>query len=88
MKIVVIRSGGILGTARRWEVTVDEQEDPQSWRMLVQALPWGRQPSTPPQPDRFVYRIQCATRRVTLPEQELVGGWRELVDRVRDAAGS
>ena len=87
MKIVVVRSGGILGTPRRWEVTVDDQEDPQSWRMLVEELPWDGHPRTAPAPDRYVYRIRCARRQVTLAEQEVVGPWRELVDRVQDAAG-
>lgn len=86
MKITVVRSGGLLGTPRRWEVIVDEQEDPQSWRLLVRELPWNQPVPAPPGPDRYTYRISCASRRVTLPEQQLVGPWRELVDRVREAA--
>lgn len=87
MKITVVRSGGILGAPRRWEVTVDEQDDPQSWLLLVSELPWNQARPEPPAPDRYVYRISCARRRVTLPEQQVVGPWRELVDRVREAAG-
>jgi hypothetical protein len=87
MKITVVRSGGILGTPRRWEVTLDDRDDRESWLMLVRELPWNETPRVPPAPDRYVYRISCARRKVVLPEQALVGGWRELVDRVRDAAG-
>jgi hypothetical protein len=37
------------------------------------------------QPDRYVYEIRYSRRRVTLPEQQLTGVWKELVDRVREA---
>ncbi|MEO7007337.1 MAG: protealysin inhibitor emfourin [Terrimesophilobacter sp.] len=86
MKITVVRSGGILGTPRRWEVTVDDQDDPESWLLLVRELPWGETSKQPPAPDRYVYRISCAADRVTLPEQQVVGRWRELVERVQGAA--
>jgi hypothetical protein len=38
----------------------------------------------PPEPDRFIYRIRCPPREVTLAERQLVGPWRELVDRVQE----
>lgn len=85
-KITVVRSGGILGAPRTWEVLVDEQQDPDSWRLLIQTLPWDEEQHAHPAPDRYVYRISCAPRQITLPEQEVVGPWRDLVDRVRDAA--
>lgn len=95
MKVTVTRSGGFAGLSTRWEVRVDEQPDEDSWLMLLRDLPWDAQRREPPQPDRYIYRIRCepapADRparpeptEAVIPEQSLTGGWRELVDRVRD----
>ena len=92
MKVTVTRSGGFAGLSTRWEVRVDEQPDEDSWLVLLRGLPWDAQRREPPQPDRYIYRIRCepvpATRpeprEAVIPEQSLTGGWRELVDRVRD----
>jgi len=86
MKITVIRSGGFAGLTRTWVVRVEEQDDPDSWIGLVDELPWGDRHRQPPQPDRFVYRIRVSRRQIVLPEQQLEGPWRELVDRVRNAS--
>jgi len=85
MKITVTRSGGIAGLTREWVVRVEEQGDPDSWLRLVEQLSWQPRHRSPVQPDRFVYRIRVSRRRITLPEQDLTGPWRQLVDRVRDA---
>lgn len=85
MKITVARSGGIAGLTREWVVRVEEQGDPDSWFRLVEQLPWQEPHRSAPQPDRYVYRIGVSRRRITLPEQDLTGPWRQLVDRVRDA---
>ncbi len=97
MKVTVTRSGGFAGLSTRWEVSVDEQPDEDSWRTLLRGLPWDAQRAQPLQPDRYIYRIRCeptaADRResartapaeAVIPEQSLTGGWRELVDRVKD----
>lgn len=86
MKITVIRSGGFAGLTRRWVVIVDDQDDAADWEHLVENLPWDARSSTPPQPDRYVYRIRVSRRQITLPEQQLAGPWRQLVDRVLDTA--
>jgi len=88
MKITVTRTGGFAGLTSTWSIVVDEQPDSDSWRDLVESLPWNDRPRSAPQPDRYLYRIQCSRRRVTVPEQALEGPWRELVDRVRDRADS
>jgi hypothetical protein len=85
MKVSVTRSGGFAGLSRTWAVTVDEQPDADAWNNLLNQLPWNERTTTAPQPDRFVYEIRYSRRRVTLPEQQLTGPWRELVDRVRQA---
>jgi len=86
MKITVTRTGGFAGLTSTWSIVVDDQPDSDSWRDLVESLPWHDRPRSAPQPDRYLYRIQCSRRRVTVPEQALEGPWRELVDRVRDRA--
>jgi hypothetical protein len=85
MKVSVTRSGGFAGVSRTWAVTIDEQPDPDGWNSLLDRLPWSEGVSSAPQPDRYVYEIRYSRRRVTLPEQQLTGPWRELVDRVRNA---
>ncbi|GAB3140617.1 protealysin inhibitor emfourin [Marisediminicola antarctica] len=85
MKITVTRSGGIAGLTREWVVRVEEQGDPDSWIRLVEQLPWQPRHRSAVHPDRYVYRIGVSRRRITLPEQDLTGPWRLLVDRVRDA---
>ena len=92
MKVTVTRSGGFAGLSTRWEVRIDEQPDEDSWLVLLRGLPWDAQRREPPQPDRYIYRIRCEPvpeakpepKEAVIPEQSLTGGWRELVDRVRD----
>ena len=85
MKILVWRSGGLLGRRVEWDVVVDEQPDPEQWYLLIAELPWDERPAVIATPDRYTYRIRCDPHEVVIPEQQLTGPWRELVDRVRDA---
>jgi hypothetical protein len=85
MKVSVTRSGGFAGLRRTWAVIVDEQPDRDAWDDLLGRVPWGEGTRSVPQPDRYVYEIRYSRRRVTLPEQQLTGVWKELVDRVREA---
>ena len=84
-RVSVTRSGGFAGLRRTWIVVVDEQPDADDWKQLLERIPWGRQPRRPAQPDRYVYEIRWSRRRATLPEQQVTGAWRELVERVRKA---
>ncbi|MGW4927625.1 protealysin inhibitor emfourin [Agromyces sp. NPDC004153] len=86
MDVIVSRSGGLAGLRLTWEVRVDEQPDAEDWYLLIEEIPWSQPPPVPPEPDRFVYRIRCAPHEATLAERQLVGPWRELVDRVQDAS--
>ena len=83
MKVIVTRSGGIAGMRVTWEVQVDEQPDAPGWRELLGALPWDEARRSAPEPDRYVYRIRCAPHEVVLPERQVAGPWKDLVDRVR-----
>lgn len=85
MKILVWRSGGLLGRRVEWDVVVDEQPDPEQWYLLIAELPWDERPAVIATPDRYTYGIRCDPHEVVIPEQQLTGPWRELVDRVRDA---
>ncbi|MEO6944508.1 MAG: protealysin inhibitor emfourin [Lacisediminihabitans sp.] len=86
MKVSVVRSGGFAGLTSNWEVIVDDQDDPDSWIKLIESLPWQTTPRERQLPDGFNYRISCSRHRITLPEHQVTGSWRELVDRVRKAA--
>ena len=85
MKVKVWRSGGLLGRRVEWDVVVDEQPDPEQWYVLISELPWDERHAVLRMPDRYVYEIHCEPHAAVIPEQELVGPWRELVDRVRAA---
>jgi hypothetical protein len=85
MDVVVVRTGGFAGIRVTWQVRVDEQPDRREWQQLVESLPWEHAPSSPPpEPDRYVYRITCEPYEAVLPERQLEGPWRVLVERVRD----
>ncbi|MBD8728620.1 protealysin inhibitor emfourin [Frigoribacterium sp. CFBP 13707] len=88
MIVTVQRTGGFAGLTRSWQVDVEAEPDTESWLVLIDGLPWLSTPSTADgaQPDRFVWVIVVEAqpvREATLPEQQLTGPWRELVDRVR-----
>ncbi|MGR0320017.1 protealysin inhibitor emfourin [Agromyces sp. ZXT2-3] len=86
MEVEVTRSGGLAGLRLTWTVEVENQPDPEEWVLLVERLPWSETPPAPPEPDRYVYRIRCEPHEATLAERQVQGPWRDLVDRVRDAA--
>ncbi|MBH0052989.1 hypothetical protein I6E74_02250 [Salinibacterium sp. SWN139] len=88
MKVQVWRSGGLLGRRVEWAVVVDEQPDPDQWYLLISEIPWNEHPTENTMPDRYTYEIHCEPHEAVIPEQQLVGPWRELVDRVREADAS
>lgn len=87
MIITVIRSGGFAGLSRQWSVRIDEQPDEEQWRELIDRLPWDHSSPSQDEPDRYIYRVRCAPREAVIPESQLIGPWRELVDKVREAEG-
>ncbi|MFF2496251.1 protealysin inhibitor emfourin [Agromyces sp. NPDC058064] len=84
MDVIVQRSGGLAGSRLVWEVRVDEQPDPDEWYILIDEIPWSDAEPVPPEPDRFVYRIECPPNEATLAERQLTGPWRQLVERVQE----
>ena len=87
MKITVTRSGGFAGLTRVWSVEVAEQPDQDQWRDLIDRLPWDRSKAATAEPDRYVYRVRCARNEAVIPEQKLIGPWRELLDKVQGTEG-
>ncbi len=86
MKVSVVRSGGIAGLTRSWEVSIEGRDDQDSWLEIIDRLPWDENKRERTTPDSYNYRIECSTHSITLPERELTGPWRELVDRVQQAS--
>lgn len=85
LTISVVRTGGVTGLRRSWELRLDCAHEADTWGPLIDACPWdaARGFGTP---DRFLYRITVGDRSATVPERELHGPWRALTDRVREAA--
>jgi len=88
MKITVQRSGGVAGMKRTWTISPEPPEDTDRWQPLIEACPWDAVAglSGTGQTDRFMYSIRADQRRAVLPEHELTGPWRELVECARAAA--
>lgn len=89
MLIVVVRSGGFAGVSRRWRVEPAPAEQPR-WTTLVERCPWDApEPDADAGADRFVWtvhaRIPDAELQRELPESQLTGAWRDLIEAVRAA---
>lgn len=96
VEVDVARTGGFAGITRRWTAQALEDEA-SDWISLTDRCPWDRarradaddHTSGSPMPDRFVWwiRVTCSgadRREAEVPDEELTGAWRELVDAVRD----
>jgi len=86
--IAVVRTGGIAGIRRRWRVEPDP-DDASQWIALIERCPWDDEGADDSGADRFVWTIRARTpsekRERDLPDSQLSGPWRELVDAVRRA---
>ncbi|KAA1378420.1 protealysin inhibitor emfourin [Aeromicrobium fastidiosum] len=85
--ITVARTGGFAGLRREWSIEVAVPQDADRWRPIVEACPWddldGDRDVTA---DGFVYAVSVADHAAVVPERELDGPWRQLVDEVRRSA--
>lgn len=86
LSILVVRSGGLAGISQQWQVEPDA--DAEDWITMVQACPWGSVGRDDAARDRFTWRIEARMpprlRTASVPESELVGPWRALVERVQE----
>lgn len=85
--VLVVRSGGIAGMKRRWQVA-PPPADERPWVELIERCPWNAPAPAPDAgADRFIWSIRARTpdaeRSRELPESAVTGVWRELVDAVR-----
>lgn len=87
--IAVVRTGGIAGIRRQWQVEPDPAET-HDWIAMIDSCPWDADADATEGADRFVWLIRARTpsekRERELPDSELDGPWRELVDAVRAAS--
>jgi len=87
--IAVVRSGGIAGRRRQWQVEPDPADAPQ-WITMIERCPWDDDTHADTGADRFVWMIRVRTpserRERELPDSALDGPWRALVDAVRAAS--
>ena len=79
MRLVVVRSGGFAGMQRTWSTQVSSEEAQERWLPLLQDPPEAADGEA----DRFTYEISVGPAAVTIPERQVKGRWRELVDRAR-----
>ena len=79
MRLVVVRSGGFAGMQRTWSTQVSSEEAQERWLPLLNDPP----EAADGEPDRFTYEISVGPAAVTLPERQVKGRWRELVERAR-----
>ncbi|GEK87383.1 protealysin inhibitor emfourin [Microbacterium aerolatum] len=86
--VAVVRSGGIAGIRRRWQVEPPRPET-RVWIGLIERCPWDAPRETDAGADRYVWSIRVRMpqeqRERELADSELQGAWRELVDAVREA---
>ena len=87
--IAVVRTGGIAGIRRQWQVEPDPAES-SDWIAMIESCPWDADADDTTGADRFVWLIRVRTpsekRERELPDSALDGPWRQLVDAVRAAS--
>jgi hypothetical protein len=91
MRVEVSRSGGLAGLNRTWAVQVEElppdsQASDELCR-LIDDCPWDQPAKPVTGADRYVYQVSAGDLSATVPEPQLQGPWRRLVDRVIDLDG-
>ena len=86
--ITVARTGGFAGLRREWSIEVSAPDEAEHWRPIVDACPWDATDVPGATRDGFVYAVRVADHEAVVPEHELDGPWRQLVDEVRRSAGA
>ena len=86
--VTVVRSGGFAGLRREWRVQPPAEDAPR-WLELIDRCPWDAPRRPDASADRYVWHLRACTgdreRVHEVPDAQLSGAWRALVDAVRDA---
>jgi hypothetical protein len=83
--VSVVRTGGVAGARREWRLKT-RGDDVEQLVEQLDAMAWETVAIDPGSRDRFVWKITvtgAARHRVTLPDAQVTGPWRELVERVQ-----
>jgi Emfourin len=80
--VTVTRSGGFAGLVRTAELDTAAAPDGDRVEQAVRRLDPARVPSSGPQRDRYVYRLQVPGAEMTVAEQDLEAELAWLVERV------
>ncbi|HCS61946.1 MAG TPA: hypothetical protein DIW46_11230 [Microbacterium sp.] len=87
--VIIVRTGGIAGIRRQWQVEPPLDENPR-WAALIEQCPWDAPNQEPHGADRYIWSIRAHTpadsRERDVPDHDLAGPWRDLVDAVRNAS--
>jgi hypothetical protein len=84
--VVIVRSGGLAGMRRQWRAE-PPADDAARWVELIDRCPWDEASAPTRGADRYIWTIRARMagreRERDVPDGELSGPWRELVDAVR-----
>jgi hypothetical protein len=91
--VTVTRTGGIAGMRRTWRAQPETIDAPQ-WITLLDECPWDQadptRPIAPTGADRYMWHVdaRCGDdeREAALPDPEVQGPWRDLIDAVRSVS--
>jgi hypothetical protein len=85
-RVSVRRSGGFAGRVIEREIDLATDPAGAEATALLRRIDFDRLPSTPPQPDRFIYTVRIGDREHRLNEQDLTPELFQLVELVLDRA--
>jgi hypothetical protein len=88
--ITVTRTGGIAGMRRTWHAR-PQTTDASQWITLLKDCPWDEadpsRPIVPTGADRYMWHVDATCgdedHEAALPDPEVRGPWRDLIDAVR-----
>ena len=84
VEIDLTRSGGVAGHTAAWRVRA-QGADSEEWKQLLQQCPWSaKTEKSVAHPDRYTFQIEVGNQRISLPEERVLGAWRQLVNRVME----
>ena len=80
--VSVRRTGGFAGVVAEGRADLASGPDGAEIAALLERIDLDALPSSPPQPDRFVYHLGIGDRTVSVAEQDLTADLQRVVDLV------